>query len=124
MNRESIQINANLADDAYIDRTKDQYDPDKDNRISINGQKFKVLKVHQNPTTGFYGAVYQDVATNEITVAYRGTEPWAKDSPLLNKAVDIWTDAKMVLSTTNNQRDDAYKLTQWAVDKVHKINKN
>ncbi|MBN3858961.1 hypothetical protein GKC56_00080 [Neisseriaceae bacterium PsAf] len=90
MNRETIQLNANLADDSYVNRKKDE-DPNRlKPPINIDGHQYYVLKTYQNSTTGFYGAVYQDKATNEITVAYRGTEP------LANKAADIWTDTKIV----------------------------
>ena len=78
---------ADLAKDAYEERvvTTD------DKGISIGGNRYKVLAVHNNPKTDYQGAVYQDIRTKEIIVAHRGTE----------SLIDAKVDLKMVLDRVN-----------------------
>ena len=89
---------ADLAKDAYEERvvTTD------DKGISIGGNRYKVLAVHNNPKTDYQGAVYQDIRTKEIIVAHRGTE----------SMIDAKVDLKMVLDRVNIQKEDAAKLIE------------
>ncbi|MDO4641876.1 MAG: lipase, partial [Neisseria sp.] len=86
MSHPSAQQSANLAADAYNTRKETPLNQ----TIPIGGHNYKVLKVHTNPKTGYYGAVYQDAETNEIIVVHRGTESPLKDWR------DAQTDLKMV----------------------------
>ena len=102
---------ADLAKDAYEERvvTTD------DKGISIGGNRYKVLAVHNNPKTDYQGAVYQDIRTKEIIVAHRGTE----------SLIDAKVDLKMVLDRVNIQAEDAAKLTREALrlaEKFHQDN--
>lgn len=92
---------ANLAKDVYEQRTVTK---DEDT-VNIGGQNYKVLAVHNNPRNGYQGTVYQDVRTNEIIVAHRGTE----------ELLDGLNDATMVSSKYTAQAKDAIKMTEEAL---------
>lgn len=64
------QQQADLAVDAY--ETRKITKPGES--ITIRENDYRVLAVHNNRSTGYQGTVYQDVRTNEIIVAHRGTE--------------------------------------------------
>ncbi|MDO4641364.1 MAG: DUF2974 domain-containing protein [Neisseria sp.] len=102
------QQNADLAADAYNTRKETTLNQ----TIPIGGHDYKVLKVHTNPKTGYYGAVYQDAKTNEIIVVHRGTESPLKDWR------DAQTDLKMVTDKANAQAEDAAELTRIAIKKA------
>lgn len=71
----------------------------------FGGNHYRVLAVHKNPTTDYQGVVYQDVRTNEIVVAHRGT----------SSLMDVNVDLKMVIHKANIQAEDAAKLTRIAL---------
>ena len=73
--------------------------------LLIGGNHYRVLAVHKNPTTDYQGVVYQDVRTNEIVVAHRGT----------SSLMDVNVDLKMVIHKANIQAEDAAKLTRIAL---------
>ena len=70
MSKITRQQQADLAADAYNTRTVTK---DWEDSIPIGGNYYKVLAVRNNPVTDYQGTVYQDVRTNEIVVAHRGT---------------------------------------------------
>ncbi|HHX2526002.1 TPA: lipase family protein [Neisseria subflava] len=107
MTRLSKQQYADLAQDSYEDRVVTP--PNK--TLLIGGNHYRVLAIHKNPTTDYQGAVYQDVRTNEIVVAHRGTL----------SAMDAKVDLKMVIHKTNIQAEDAAKLTMMALKEVDKF---
>ena len=107
MTRLSKQQYADLAQDPYEDRVVTP--PNK--TLLIGGNHYRVLAIHKNPTTDYQGAVYQDVRTNEIVVAHRGTL----------SAMDAKVDLKMVIHKTNIQAEDAAKLTMMALKEVDKF---
>ncbi len=98
MTQLSKQQYADLAADAYEDCVVTQ----GEDSILIGGNRYKVLAVHNNSKTDYQGAVYQDVRTNEIIVAHRGTE----------SMIDAKVDLKMVLDRVNIQKEDAAKLIE------------
>ena len=69
MSKITRQQQADLATDAYNTRTVTK----GNKKITIEGNDYKVLAVRNNPVTDYQGTVYQDVRTNEIVVAHRGT---------------------------------------------------
>ena len=73
--------------------------------LLIGGNHYRVLAIHKNPTTDYQGVVYQDVRTNEIVVAHRGT----------SSLMDVNVDLKMVIHKANIQAEDAAKLTRIAL---------
>lgn len=76
-----------------------------------NAINMRVLRVVDDPRTGYQGAVYQDQTTGALIVAHRGTEfgreAW-QDGAL--------ADGGMVAARVNLQMPGAMALTQWAVE--------
>ena len=103
MTRLSKQQYADLAQDSYENRVVTP----ANKTLLIGGNHYRVLAVYKNPTTDYQGVVYQDVRTNEIVVAHRGT------SSLMDAKVDL----KMVIHKANIQAEDAAKLTMLALKK-------
>lgn len=68
-----------------------------DNRHLHNGHEYRIERVVQDKKTGYFGAIYWDMKTNELIVAHRGTEL------SLSSLNDLWTDATMAARNTNNQ---------------------
>lgn len=109
------QICADLARDAYNDRKDDIYTEDNNKKVNVGGREYKVLDVQYNWKTGFYGAIYQDAKTNEVIVAFRGTEPKYPN--------DLTADAKLLLNKDSGQIQDAYNLTRTAENIVGTYNR-
>ena len=107
MTRLSKQQYADLAQDSYENRVVTP----ANKTLLIGGNHYRVLAVHKNPTTDYQGVVYQDVRTNEIVVAHRGT------SSLMDAKVDL----KMVVHKANIQAEDAAKLTMLALKEADKF---
>ncbi|WP_298665422.1 hypothetical protein [uncultured Haemophilus sp.] len=107
MTRLSKQQYADLAQDSYENRVVTP----ANKTLLIGGNHYRVLAVHKNPTTDYQGVVYQDVRTNEIVVAHRGT------SSLMDAKVDL----KMVIHKANIQAEDAAKLTMLALKEADKF---
>lgn len=101
MSQLSKQQHADLAQDSYENRVVTP--PNK--TLLIGGNHYRVLAIHKNPTTDYQGVVYQDVRTNEIVVAHRGT----------SSLMDVKVDLKMVIHKANIQAEDAVKLTRIAL---------
>ena len=110
MSQLTKQQYADLAADAYENRVVTP--PNK--TLVVGGNHYKVLAVHNNSKTDYQGAVYQDVRTNEIIVAHRGTE----------SMIDAKVDLKMVLDRVNIQAEDAAKLTRMALREADDFSKN
>lgn len=107
MSQLSKQQYADLAQDSYENRVVTPLNK----TLLIGGNHYIVLAVHKNPTTDYQGVVYQDVRTNEIVVAHRGT------SSLMDAKVDL----KMVIHKANIQAEDAAKLTMLALKEADKF---
>ena len=107
MSQLSKQQYADLAKDSYENRVVTP--PNK--TLLIGGNHYRVLAVHKNPTTDYQGVVYQDVRTNEIVVAHRGT----------SSLMDVNVDLKMVIHKANIQAEDAAKLTMMALKEADKF---
>lgn len=82
---------ADLAKDAYENRMP------SNKEIDIGLNKYKVLAVANDRSSGYQGTVYLDLKTNAIIVAHRGTESPKKDWR------DAVTDAAMVFNRDNGQ---------------------
>ena len=113
MSNISRQQQADLAVDAYNTRAIT-----KGNKtITIGDNEYKVLAVSHNRSTGYHGTVYQDVRSNEIIVAHRGTEP------VLDDWLDAYIDWKMVSNSVNYQAADSEKLTRMALEKAEEFHR-
>lgn len=97
---------AAIADNAY--KLPNKSNPDEPERTIINGVEYEVL-ARRDSATGYQGAVYQNLETNEIIVAHRGTE-FDRQAML-----DGGVDAAMVTARINAQLSDALALTKQAI---------
>lgn len=113
MSKITRQQQADLAVDAYNCQTVTE----GDNKITIGGNDYKVLAVHNNRSSGYQGTVYQDLRTKEIIVAHRGTESPTADW------FDAYTDWNMVAKSTNHQAADSEKLTRIAIEKAEEFHR-
>jgi hypothetical protein len=78
-------------------------------QIKGTDREYRILKIVDDPETGYQGAIYQNTATGELVVAHRGTEP-ERDF-----VADMTTNAGMVLDRLNRQTPHAEALTQEAM---------
>ncbi len=84
-------------------------------KVEINNREFKVLKIMDNPDTGYQGSIYQETVTGEFVVMHRGTE---FDRELYQDGAIA--DGGMVIARFNAQLADAQKL----VDEAKKMAKD
>ncbi len=113
----SSQVSAAAASDAYIDRDPTQIDKWP---IKLDGQKYQVLGYRDDPATGFHATAYQNIKTNEIIIAYRGTDPDFKHH---NRTTfqDALVDATMVKDKINPQKSAADAFTQEVLKKAAEL---
>jgi nitrogen regulatory protein PII-like uncharacterized protein len=120
-------INQALADasnDSYGNRT--QNDVEQRKKVQLDGKSYEVFGYASDLTTGFHATAYQDVATGEIIIAYRGTDPGLlagetkaeKVDHALTTLQDIAVDAKMVRDTVNAQTPAADAFTAQMIAKA------
>lgn len=109
-----------LAKDAYQNRPHDV----ERNPISIHGHQYEVIGYAATPS-GFHATAYRQVGTNDIVIAYRGTDLNIKHHPLTT-IQDVATDAIMVADKANAQATDARKFAQAVLDyaKQHDITRD
>ena len=82
------------------------FDNEKNKEITLNGIKYTVEKISNNPQNGYFGAIYRRLDTNELVVVHRGTE--------FETRQDREADMRMVKDHTNPQYNDARALTEVA----------
>lgn len=82
------------------------FDNEKSKEITLNGIKYTVEKISNNPQNGYFGAIYRRLDTNELVVVHRGTE--------FETRQDREADMRMVKDHTNPQYNDARALTEVA----------
>jgi hypothetical protein len=92
-----------LAENSYLN-------PEIKKEITLDGVKYKAIDFMDNPETGFQGTAYRRTDTNEVIIAYRGTE-FGRE-PVHDGGVD----AGMVLTGVNLQAHDAAAFTQRVLD--------
>jgi putative lipase involved disintegration of autophagic bodies len=112
----SSQVSAAAASDAYIDRDPTQIDKWP---VKLDGQKYQVFGYRDDPATGFHATVYQNIKTNEIIIAYRGTDPDIKHHTRTT-VQDALVDATMVKDKINPQEAAAHAFTREMIDKAQK----
>ena len=88
------------------DEVKLVFDNEKNKEITLNGIKYAVERISDNPKNGYFGAIYRRLDTNELVVVHRGTE--------FETRQDREADMRMVKDHTNPQYNDAKLLTQEA----------
>lgn len=112
-----IEEQAAAASDSYTNRSQNDVDTQKE--VSLNGQKYTVFGYKDEPSTGFHATAYQNTKTNEIIIAYRGTDPdliGHTRTTLQDAAVDFM----MVKAKVNMQESAAHAFTQEMLDKAQK----
>ncbi|MGN6235234.1 hypothetical protein [Dyella sp.] len=120
----AAQERADAANDSYANRP--QSDVDQGKEAILDGQKYKVFGYASDPISGFHATAYQNEATGDIVVAYRGTDPGLfsgktnaeRVGHALTTMQDIAVDAAMVRDTVNPQRKAADAFTQAMIDKA------
>lgn len=122
----AAQERADAANDSYANRP--QSDVDQGKEAILDGQKYKVFGYASDPISGFHATAYQNEATGDIIVAYRGTDPGLfsgktnaeRVGHALTTMQDIAVDATMVRDAVNPQRKAADAFTQAMIDKAAK----
>lgn len=92
-----------LAENSYLN-------PELEKEITLDGVAYKAIDAMDNPATGFQATAYRRLDTNEVVIAYRGTE--FDREPVHDGGVD----AGMVLTGVNLQAHDAATFTQRVLD--------
>lgn len=102
---------ADLAADAYNNRGFNEMMLNIP--VKIGDSKFRIIDSQSNPETGYQGRAYQNIETNQIIIAHRGTENW-----------DDWvTNGGMFVKNTNRQEKDADELTNRVMKKADRFHK-
>lgn len=106
-----VQDFAYLANEAYkVEKPTSDKDYKKDKHLPKDGiitnpatnSSFEVIDQIES-ANGFSATVFRNINTNEYTMAYRGTE--------LTDLNDFRTNARMVVSSKNNQFEEAKRFT-------------
>jgi len=111
----SPQTSADAASDAYKDRP--QSDIDNNKSIHFDGQSYTVFGYTADPATGFHATAYRNNETNEIIIAYRGTDSDIRHHTRTT-AQDAIVDFTMVKDRINPQKDAADAFTREMLDKA------
>ncbi|MFK2877533.1 hypothetical protein [Rhodanobacter hydrolyticus] len=108
---------ADAASDAYTNHPNYLHD---NKPVYLGGAEYKIIGYRNDSTSGFHATAYQSVATHEIIIAYRGTDPAIKDitSHTLTTLQDIAVDATMVRDRINPQEAAASDFTREIIDKA------
>jgi hypothetical protein len=122
----AVQERADAANDSYANRSRG--DVDKQTEVSLDGQKYQVFGYANDPISGFHATAYQNEATGNIIIAYRGTDPGLfsgrtnaeKADHALTTVQDIAVDATMVRDTVNPQKSAADAFTAAMIGKAAK----
>ena len=120
----AVQERADAANDSYSNRS--QSDIARRTEVTLGGQKYRVFGYCSDPISGFHATAYQNEATGDIVIAYRGTDPGLfsgktnadKIGHALTTVQDIAVDATMVRDAVNPQRGAADAFTQAMIDKA------
>ncbi|WP_369940104.1 lipase family protein [Xanthomonas medicagonis] len=113
--------------DSYVNRPRSDVDTQK--IVELDGKKCEVFGYVSDPTTGLHATAYRDRQTNDIIIAYRGTDPGLfsgetsaeKADHALTTLQDIAVDAKMVRDTVNAQKSAADAFTAQMIAKAEAL---
>lgn len=120
----SPQTLADAAKKAYADHLPSDVSNDR-KPVHFDGQPYTVFGYTADPTTGFHATAYHNKDTNEIIIAYRGTDPDFRHHTRTT-AQDAIVDFTMVKDRVNPQKDAADAFTREMIDKAarHGIDKD
>ena len=110
-----------LSPEDYAWLSKDSYiDPKQTDvgytSVNLHGHQYNIFGYEASPS-GFRATAYQRVDTHEIIIAFRGTDPDIKHHTLTT-IQDVATDAIMVGTGVNVQKDDALTFTRQMLAKA------
>ncbi|WP_155394166.1 hypothetical protein [Xanthomonas albilineans] len=111
------QARADAAINSYRNRLQSEVDSTK--RIYLDGDQYTVFGYANDPISGFHATAYRNRKTNEVIIAYRGTDTdlftgetkAEKRSHALTTLQDIAVDATMVRDAVNPQKAAADAFT-------------
>jgi hypothetical protein len=120
------QARADAANNSYKNRPQSDVDSQHPAKVVLNGQEYTVFGYKDDSVTGFHATAYRSRDTNEIIIAYRGTDPALfsgktkaeRRDHALTTVQDIAVDATMVRDTVNPQKAAADAFTQAMIDKA------
>ncbi|WP_425476766.1 lipase family protein, partial [Xanthomonas albilineans] len=111
------QARADAAIDSYANRP--QSDVEKHKKVFLNGREYQAFGYANDIASGFHATAYLNRKTNEVIIAYRGTDTdlftgetkAEKRSHALTTLQDIAVDATMVRDAVNPQKAAADAFT-------------
>ena len=114
------EASAAAASDSYTNRSQGQVDKFT---LDLDNQKYRVFGYKNDLVTGFHATAYQNLATGDIIIAYRGTDPGLftgndKLGHALTTLQDIAVDATMVRDNVNPQIRVADEFTAEMLEKA------
>ncbi|WP_230595918.1 lipase family protein [Xanthomonas albilineans] len=121
------QKRADAANDSYFNRPQSDVDNNR-KYVSLGGNKYQIFGCANDPISGFHATAYRNRKTNEVIIAYRGTDPALftgetkaeKRSHALTTLQDIAVDATMVRDAVNPQKAAADAFTAQMLAKAAK----
>ena len=102
------QVSAAAASDSYSNRS--QSEVDNPTPVLLIGQRYAIFGYKDDPVSGFHGTAYRNLDTNEIIIAYRGTDPDFKHHTGTT-VKDAIVDYTMVRDQINPQEKAAHDFT-------------
>lgn len=114
----SDQERADAAIDSYANRS--QADVNRPASVIMNGQEYRVFGYKDDPSSGFHATAYQSMATGDIIIAYRGTDPDLKHHTRTT-AQDAAVDFMMVKDGVNLQEGAARAFTREMLEKAQAL---
>ncbi len=102
------EVSAAAASDSYSNRS--QSEVDNPTPVPLNDQRYTIFGYMDDPITGFHGTAYRSMDTNEIIIAYRGTDPDFKHHTRTT-VKDAVVDYTMVRDQINPQEKAAHAFT-------------
>ena len=104
-----MSVNDQARADASVDAYKDRPQSDIRRRaeVTLNGQKYHLFGYMKDVPTGFHATAYQNTATNDVIIAYRGTDPDFRHHPR-TAVLDVIADYVMVRDQVNAEAGRGY----------------
>lgn len=112
----SNQDYADIAEDSYRSYPPGRRQEGNEERVVLNGQRYKILEHVDNHFNGYQGTIYQRIDIGEIVVAHRGTE--FDREPIKD---GVLVDGGMAAARTNAQINDAIELTRRATEYAERM---
>ena len=112
----SPKVSAAAAKEAYADHLSSDIDNNA-KQIFLGHQRYVVFGYTADSATGFHATAYRNKETNEIIIAYRGTDPDIQHHTRTT-IQDAAVDFTMVKDQVNLQKNAADAFTRAMIDKA------